>query len=73
MEERRDSLHSVPATVAWTCVAIYPPSLSACLGGPALGITAILEQLTVIPSFCLCETSSSPSMSSPGITPRTST
>ena len=48
------------ATVEWTCVAIYHLSLSTCVGGPAAGIIAIWEQLTVIPSFCLCESSSSP-------------
>lgn len=48
------------ATVEWTYVAIYHLSLSTCVGGPAAGIIAICEQLTVIPSFCLCESSSSP-------------
>lgn len=47
------------ATVEWTYVAIYHLSLRTCVGGPAAGIIAIWEQLTVIPSFCLCESSSS--------------
>lgn len=47
------------ATVEWTYAAIYHLSLSTCVGGPAAGIIAIWEQLTVIPSFCLCESSSS--------------
>lgn len=50
------------ATVDWTYVAIYHLSLSTCVGGPAAGIIAIWKQLTVIPSFCLCESSSSPCM-----------
>lgn len=41
------------ATVEWTYVAIYHLSLSTCVGGPAAGIIAIWEQLTVIPLFLL--------------------
>ena len=41
------------ATVEWTYVAIYHLSLSKCVGGPAAGILAIWEQLTVIPLFLL--------------------
>lgn len=55
---RSDSVLGV-ATVVWTCVVIYHLSLSTCMGGPAVGIIAIWEQLTVIPSFCLCKISSS--------------
>lgn len=33
-------------------------TFSTCAGGPALALTAIQEQLTVIPSFCLREVSS---------------
>lgn len=41
------------ATVEWTYAAIYHLSLSTCVGGPAAGIIAICEQLTVIPLFLL--------------------
>lgn len=29
------------ATVEWACVAVYHWTLSTCMGGPAMGITAI--------------------------------
>lgn len=59
-EDRCEQRARRVATVEWTCAAIYHLSLSTCVGGPAAGIIAIWDQLTVIPSFCLCESSSSP-------------
>lgn len=72
---RLDSVDSVlgVATVVWTCVTIYHLSLSTCMGGPAVGIIAIWEQLTVIPSFCLCKISSSLGTSLLEMTARTGT
>lgn len=70
-------LMSGVATVEWTYVAIYHFLSAHVWVAPAAGIIAIWEQLTVIPSFCLCESSSSlctpTGTSSQEMTPRAGT